>query len=302
MATKLSWEQIRDLTRKLMTRIDTRILAGEPAPTGVYGIPTGGSFVAMMISKEYGLPLLDAPRNSNTLIVDDLVDSGKTMRPYLSTEYRYCEALLRKPTSPKDVAVDAPEFDDWIQFPWEHAAAPHDAVIRLLEYVGENPKREGLIDTPRRYLKALKELTTGYNEKPDEILSRVFTETYDQMVIVRGIEFWSLCEHHILPFRGRAVVGYVPQGKVLGLSKIARLVHCFARRLQVQERMTEQIAHALDEAMKPAGVGVLISGWHTCMAMRGIKTEGEMITSCLLGVMRDKGRAEFLSLAEGGSQ
>jgi GTP cyclohydrolase I len=154
-----------------------------------------------------------------------------------------------------------------------------------------------LVGTPRRYIKALKELASGYQQKPSEILSAVFEEKYDQMVIVRGIEAWSLCEHHLLPFRLEATVGYLPQGKVLGLSKIARLVYCFAKRLQVQERLTEQIAHALDEVLGPLGVGVLIRGWHTCMAMRGVRSDGEMVTSCLLGALRDQAREEFLRLA-----
>lgn len=190
-------------------------------------------------------------------------------------------------------------MDGWVKFPWEHDSGAEENVVRLLEYIGEDPTREGLVETPKRYLKALRELTCGYKEDSSSILSKIFTESYDQMVLVRGIEFWSLCEHHILPFHGTAVVGYIPQGKVLGLSKIARLVHCFARRLQIQERMTEQIAHAIQDTLVPAGVGVLIRGSHTCMSMRGVRAEGEMVTSCLLGVIRDKARGEFLSLAEG---
>jgi GTP cyclohydrolase I len=174
------------------------------------------------------------------------------------------------------------------------------AVEILLRHIGEDPKREGLKRTPHRVAKALKEMTFGYEQSPKEILSTTFSDVCDEMVIVRDIRFWSLCEHHMLPFHGIATVGYLPKNKIVGLSKIGRLVHCFSRRLQVQERLTQEIANALMENLKPHGVGVIIKATHLCMEMRGVKTPAEMVTSCLLGQFREVGtRAEFLSMRTG---
>ncbi|TVQ80476.1 MAG: GTP cyclohydrolase I FolE [Bradymonadales bacterium] len=169
------------------------------------------------------------------------------------------------------------------------------AVKDLLEFLGENPDREGLLQTPQRVARSLRELTDGYRQNPAEILSTTFEEACDELVVVRDIEFWSLCEHHLLPFHGRATIGYLPNQKIVGLSKLGRVVHCFSRRLQVQEKLTQQIAHSIMEHLKPHGVGVILRATHQCMAMRGVKTPAEMVTSCLLGQFRDPTtRAEFL--------
>lgn len=262
----------------------------------MYGIPTGGSVVVALLAGK-GRQILNAPE-PGCLVVDDLVDSGRTLRHFAKAGFAV-DALFRKSYSPPDLAPEAERALGWLRFPWEHETGAEENVVRLLEYVGEDPTREGLLETPKRYLKALKELTSGYQADVPEILSKVFAEKHDQMVVVRGIQSWSLCEHHVLPFRLEATVGYIPNGRVIGLSKIARLVHAFAHRLQVQERLTEQIAHSLQGNLQPLGVGVLIRGWHSCMQIRGVKTEGEMVTSCLLGNIRDdeKARAEFLDLA-----
>lgn len=176
------------------------------------------------------------------------------------------------------------------------------AARTLLEYVGEDPDREGLRDTPRRVLSALLELTRGYDDDPAEHLAVTFGEaTYDEMVVVRGIEFTSLCEHHLLAFRGRAAVGYVPSGRVVGLSKLARVVRLYAERLQVQERLTAEVADALVEHLSPKGVGVLVEATHSCMSARGVRAPATMVTSALRGVLleRPEARAEFLRLAQG---
>lgn len=173
--------------------------------------------------------------------------------------------------------------------------------VLLRRVVREDPEREGLLDTPRRVVKALGEMTTGYGQDVHEILGTTFdTEGYDEMVVLRGIDFVSLCEHHMLPFTGTAAVGYVPGERVVGLSKLARLVDCFARRLQIQERMTKEIADAVMEVLSPQGVGVVVSAHHSCMGCRGVRKPGaSMVTSYLAGVMRDNvaARAEFLALA-----
>lgn len=171
-------------------------------------------------------------------------------------------------------------------------------LICMLEAQADD--REGIRDTPQRFVKAMLEMTHGYLEDPKEILGTVFEEpNADEMIVVQSIPFSSLCEHHLLPFTGFVTVGYIPtDNRIVGLSKIPRLVHCFARRLQVQERLTAQIAHAFQEALKPLGVGVVIHGEHACMRLRGIQSTGTMKTSCLLGVMRDESRQEFLDLAQ----
>jgi len=173
------------------------------------------------------------------------------------------------------------------------------AAETLIRYIGEDIDRDGLTGTPDRFVRAIQELTKGYSEIPQEILGTVFNEPYDEMVVIGPIEFCSLCEHHILPFRGNAWVSYIPQEHVIGLSKIPRLVQCFAKRLQIQERLTQQIAHTLMEVVNPIGVACVVNAHHLCMSMRGIKSNAWMTTSCMLGAFREKdndARQEFLSL------
>lgn len=173
-----------------------------------------------------------------------------------------------------------------------------EAVRTIIRYIGEDPQRSGLLETPGRVVRAMVEMTAGQRQDPKQILSKVFDEKCDEMVVLRGVRFTSLCEHHLLPFDGIANVGYLP-GKVVGLSKMARLVECFARRLQIQERMTQQIAYALEEHLQARGAGCVIRAKHACMGCRGIKKpEAEMVTSCLTGLFRDedKARAEFMAL------
>lgn len=181
------------------------------------------------------------------------------------------------------------------------ATDPERAITTLLTLIGEDPRRNGLVDTPRRVINAWREMTSGYQEDPAEILSRTFEETSDGMVVLRGIPFHSICEHHLLPFHGTASVGYLP-GKVVGISKLARLVHCFARRLQIQERLTRQIAAAIEEHLEARGVGVMIRARHLCMGCRGVKLPNtELMTSAMLGTLRvdASARAEFLRLSRG---
>lgn len=162
--------------------------------------------------------------------------------------------------------------------------------------------KDGLADTPHRVARMLRfEMTAGYTQNPADILEAVFDGSdYDQMIVVKDMEFVSLCEHHLLPFTGTVTIGYLPSdGKVVGLSKLGRLVDCFARRLQMQERMTNQIARAMEEHLKPRGVGVIIAAQHSCMGIRGVRKKGETVTSALLGAFRDDAnvRNEFLNLA-----
>jgi len=175
-----------------------------------------------------------------------------------------------------------------------------ELVDSLLVELGENPRRQGLRATPERVSRALRELTDGYGVKPEDVIAdAVFDQDYDEMVVVKDIPFYSLCEHHMLPFFGQVHVGYLPKGKVVGLSKIPRLVEVFSHRLQIQEQLTNQVADALNVALTPRGVGVVIEARHLCTEMRGVETPGgRMITSCMLGTFRrdPRTRSEFLDL------
>ncbi len=176
----------------------------------------------------------------------------------------------------------------------------------ILEALGEDPARSGLLKTPERVEQALRFLTRGYAQDATRVIGdAMFAEPHDNMVVVRDIEFYSLCEHHMLPFFGKAHVAYIPDGRIVGLSKMARVVEVFARRLQVQERMTDQIADALVETLAPRGVGVVLEAAHFCMMMRGVeKQDSKTITSALRGAFRDDGRTreEFLRLVHNGAR
>jgi GTP cyclohydrolase I len=189
---------------------------------------------------------------------------------------------------------------------WLLAEAPAETIAemmrRMLAIIGEDPGREGLRHTPERFEKALRYLTSGYHQDPEKILNgAVFSVGYDEMVVVKDIEVFSLCEHHLLPFLGKCHVGYIPNQKVIGLSKIARMVNMYARRLQIQERLTSQIAQAIWHKLEPEGVGVIIEARHLCMVMRGVeKQHSQAVTSAMLGSFRSdkQTRDEFLSLVQ----
>ena len=209
---------------------------------------------------------------------------------------------------------DAPKQSESRHSESGHADAPHhgvsreqaeDAVRTLLRWSGEDPSREGLLDTPKRVVKAYTDWFSGYKLDPDEYLGRTFKEVcgYDELIVLRDIQFESHCEHHMAPIIGRAHVGYLPNGKVVGISKLARVVEAYARRFQVQEKMTAQIAGCIERALQPLGVGVVIEAAHECMTTRGVHKRGvSMITSKMLGTFREdaRTRAEFLAFIDVG--
>jgi GTP cyclohydrolase I len=180
------------------------------------------------------------------------------------------------------------------------------AVRTLLAYIGDDPTREGLVETPKRFVSAYDELFRGYQECPAEVLDRTFSETggYDDLVLVRDIPFYSHCEHHVMPFTGKAHIAYTPVERVVGLSKIARLIDVYARRLQTQEHLTSQIATAIDEILKPRGVAVMLEAEHTCMSMRGVEKAGSMtITTKFTGLFDDpQEQVRFITLVRGGAR
>ena len=263
----------------------------------LYGVPRGGVPAVYLVARALGNAgiVTDSPLDAH-VIVDDLIDSGATQcrsealypgRPFFALFDKRVEGASRA----------------WYVFPWEgdEGSSAADIPTRLLQYVGEDPSREGLRETPARFLRAWGAYTAGYAQNAADVLKTFEDggERYDELVLVRDIPVYSHCEHHLAPFFGRAAVAYIPNGRVVGLSKLARLVDVFARRLQVQERMTQQIAHALNDALAPRGVGVVVECRHMCMEARGVRTPGTTTsTSCLLGVLKEsaRARAEFLQL------
>ena len=186
-------------------------------------------------------------------------------------------------------------------------AQAEDAFRTIIRWIGEDPGRDGLIETPDRLVRAYREYFAGYDEDPHEILSKTFSEVdgYDEMIVLRGVTFESHCEHHIAPIIGRVWVGYIPDKRVVGISKLARVVEIFSKRMQIQERLTAQIANAVEEVLKPCGVAVVVKAAHHCMIDRGVRKRGaDLVTSRMLGVFRDQAqtRHEFLSLVNSDNQ
>lgn len=260
------------------------------APPGkLYGVPRGGQVVAGLTGRA-----VDTIEEADA-IVDDIVDSGATRGRYANTGKPFW-ALVDKTGADADVG--------WVVFPWEGSQeqSVEDNVLRLLQFIGEDAARDGLRDTPKRVVKALREMTVGYKQDPKEILGRVFEDNHDQLVTLDHIEFVSMCEHHMMAFMGQVHVGYIPRKNIAGISKLARLVDCFARRLQVQERMTRQVAEAIQQHLDPVGVAVVVEARHSCVCARGVgKQSSVMRTSAMLGAFRDKpeARAEFLKIVGG---
>ncbi len=267
----------------------------------VYPIPRGGIPVAyaLLAACPGVFKITDNPEIADCFI-DDIIDSGATRHKWMA---KYPErpfyALVDK-TAPYVKAKDC-----WHVFPWEGSAEAGitDNIIRLLQFVGEDPNRGGLRETPARVAAAWQHWCSGYAADIPALLKtfKDGADGCDEMVVVKDIPFYSHCEHHMAPFFGTVTVAYIPDGMIVGLSKIPRVVGAFARRLQVQERLTNQIADALTEHLKPKGVGVIIKARHLCMESRGIQQQGHStITSALRGVMRSlpEARAEFLNLTK----
>lgn len=273
--------------QRVLTWIDVYTRLTDAPPGTLWGVPRGGQIVAGLTGRA-----VDRIEDAD-VVVDDILDSGATRDRYVQQYGKPFWTLIDK----------RPGGDDWVVFPWEQQDTTtdiEDTVRRQLEYLGEDPTREGLRDTPRRVIAAWQELTSGMHQDPRASLQVQFHEACDEMVCVRGIPFVSLCEHHLMAFTGTATVAYIPtDNRIVGLSKLPRLVHCFARRLQTQERLTTQIAQTLYTTLQPKGVGVLLEAQHSCMSARGIRSPGTMRTSALLGAFRDdpRVRAEFLALA-----
>lgn len=288
--------RIEELADRIAVNIDGGATSGA---VRIFGVPRGGIPVAYAVAHRLAVigrhsVVVDDP-NSADVFVDDIVDSGATLE-------RYHERFPDVPFY--TLVMKQEQCTDWVVFPWEISdgegsdESATDIVTRLLQYVGEDPEREGLVETPKRVLKAWDHWTSGYDKEPKDIL-KVFEDgagKYDEMVIVRDIPVYSKCEHHLADIFGVAHVAYIPDGRIVGLSKLSRLVDLFARRLQVQERLTVQVADALHEHLKPKGVAVMLRCRHMCMESRGICQQGHCtVTTALRGVLKEHhAKDEFL--------
>lgn len=266
----------------------------------ILGISRGGLVPATLLSQKTNIPMKAVDPFSDVsefvdkkvLIVDDIYDSGRTLK--------YFKDHL--PKSEQFVLVTKEDKDSWIVFPWETEEDKTDGLeqstVTLLRASGDDPTREGLLETPSRFAKAWRFLTNGYKENPKSVMKVFENPGMDQLVVVSNIDFYSLCEHHLAPFYGQVHVGYLPNGKVLGVSKFARLTEIFARRLQIQERLTQEIAETIMNELQPRGVGVVVEAVHLCMRSRGVqKQNASMKTSVMLGDFRtnESLKQEFLA-------
>lgn len=289
-------------TEELARRAAKTIMPRTDRASRVYAIPRGGITAAMFMRASRHFELVDHPSQAD-YIVDDLIDSGDTMKRTLAAAPSHAVPV---------VLIDKTDAQSryhgkWIVFPWESDSEGQDEgleanVKRMLQYIGEDAERGGLLETPARVAKAWEFWASGYNVDPAELL-KTFEDGADnvnEMVMVRNIPFYTHCEHHMAPFFGRATIAYIPDGKIVGLSKLSRVLDAFSRRLQVQERLTTQVADALWENLKPKGVGVTITARHLCMESRGVCQQGhDTVTNALRGVMLEGApRAEFLALSQ----
>lgn len=291
---RLNWSDVAArasvLASENLTQINKRVYG--------YGVPRGGVFAALAVQAAYRpLNLVEQPEDAD-VIIDDVLDSGSTFASY------------RRRFGDKPFLVLVNKHDEnihsWVQFPWnrmEKEDGPQDNIRRILQYIGEDPNREGLRETPDRVVRSYAELFAGYKQDPADIFKTFDGDGYDEIVLLKDIEIHSMCEHHMLPFIGRAHVAYIPDGKVIGLSKLARLVDIFARRLQIQEKLTTQVTEALNANLRPRGAACVIEAKHLCVSCRGVqKQHSSMVTSSLTGAFKEEhsARQELLTLIYGG--
>lgn len=269
-------------------------------PVCLYGVPRGGVYAAYAVKDKltsFGInSILVEDHELAHVVIDDIVDSFKTQSKFTGLPFY---ALFNK--------SELGTLGTFYKFPWEiNEVDGEDIATRLLQVIGEDPTREGLIETPKRFINAWKEWTSGYSQDPATVLKTFEdgADGYDEMIVLDGVPFTSSCEHHLSPFLGKAYIAYIPGNKIVGISKLARLVDIFARRLQVQERLTVQIADCLMNNLNPRGVGVVLKCKHLCMETRGVNKTGMILTtSALKGLFLEEGKArnEFLQLVSNNS-
>ena len=270
----ITWEQVKERINDFENSLDFTQF------NRVYGIPNGGMICAGLLKKT------ETTTNPNeaTIFLDDLLDSGKTATSYIQKYGKKFHVLFNK-------QEEEEIKDKWLIFPWE-AEHPgkdkegiEDNIVRQIQYIGEDITREGLVETPKRIVKSWKELYAGYNQNPADVFTTFSTDGYDQMVILKDISFYSMCEHHLLPFFGKAHIAYIPNKKVVGISKLARLLEIYTKRMQIQERIGEQVTSDIMKYLDARGAACIIEAQHLCMKSRGVKNPTSVMqTSSLRGV------------------
>jgi len=282
----LSWDAVID---RLQTRVD-----GYYKNSIVYGIPKGGMIAASFLLNN----AVTYDPSQADIILDDLVDSGKT-RDWALSNFPKAKFIALF-----DKQQELGLHNVWLSFPWERdvpfaVESVEENVTRQLQYLGEDITRDGLADTPSRVVRSWKELYAGYSIDPKDLFTIFDAEKYDEIVLLKNIEMYSMCEHHMLPFHGKAHIAYIADGSVIGISKLARLLEAFSRRLQIQERIGMQVTDALNRYLKPLGAACIIESSHMCMTCRGVqKQHSVMVTSSLTGRFKEdaSARNELMSL------
>jgi len=300
----LSWNDVQKHAYSVATDIKSKLkgMAYDPhIGLKLYGIPRGGIYAAQAVLTELqklNVPCILMEKDQPVHVyIDDIIDTGATANRFQRGNETPFYALINK--QGKDIRINK-----WVSFPWERMSnddGPVENVRRLLEYIGEDPKRDGLKETPKRVIKSYEKLFGGYNQKPEDMI-KVFEEKCDEMVIVKNCEMFSMCEHHMLPFYGKAHIAYIPDGKVIGVSKLVRILEIYTRRLQIQERICLQVTEAIDDILKPHGAACVLEAQHLCMTARGVEKQNSiMVTSSLTGVFRKRSevRSEFMSMIKG---
>ena len=291
--------------------------------SAIYGVPRGGIPIAMELSHLTGIPYIVEPMTaahhdpSKVLVVDDLIASGATRNRFkdhpFATIHINPVGIKTNTVHKKPFSDCAPTFwlraaSEWIDYWWEYTGSRpetvEDNIIRILQYLGEDTSREGLVETPRRVVESYSELFSGYKKDPSSLFKLFSEEKHDQIVICKNIEMYSTCEHHMQPFYGKAHIAYIPneKGEVVGLSKLPRLLEIFSRRLQIQERIGTQVTKAMEEGLNnPKATACIITAKHLCVCARGVgKQDSEMVTSSVTGLFRDPDvKSELFSLLAG---
>lgn len=269
----------------------------------IYAVPRGGLVLAMTLSSLIDVSVAESSPSSlnklsgfNYLIVDDIIDSGDTRNRYEDFDFACLHQKKRAIINTKEAvltyAAHQSVESDWIHYWWEGDEKPaEDAVIRMIQAIGEDGKREGLKETPARVSKSYEHLFSGYKKDPQEEITTFDNEGVNQLILLKDIEFYSMCEHHMLPFIGKAHIAYIPDKKIIGISKLARILEIYSRRLQIQERIGMEVTTALMNLLTPKGAACIIEADHLCMRMRGVeKQNSKMVTSSLKGDFMDDNR------------
>ena len=295
----LSWNDVKERAEHVANLIIKVAVPNEIII--IYGVPRGGIQAALLLCERLKAmgritDLKTKPENAN-FIIDDIISTGKTRDKFVDNYTNQFYALVDK--TKKD------HQQIWISFPWERMLnddGPIDNIRRLIEYIGDDPNREGLKETPERVIRSYEKLYGGYKQRPADIIKVFEDDTCDEMVIVKDIEFYSTCEHHMLPFFGKAHIAYIPDKKLIGISKLVRILEIYTRQLSIQERICQQVTEVLQGMLNPLGAACVLEAQHFCMTARGVEKQNSiMVTSSLTGVFKEstETRNEFLKMIKG---